>query len=272
MGRRRNSLGMKTNDLPNLFAAVTTACSLALLPACSDSGSDTRAPGDLAGMDGTDGEEGDEEPVESGEADTDPLSGADETDGGSTTGGEADGSTGAADGETTSGEEGDTTGELPPTAELDGDNEVNPAVRVQFRATSPGPISLDAPLFNDDAIDTQGLLYEGEVSNPGDAQDFVAFNIVPGQVDPYIGLALDCGTPGLGSDSVRAQLFDADGTLLETVVCGEDEQQVLLEGASAAIEYRVRVEVLEGSELFNTYALALNGYCFQACDFQPYEA
>lgn len=59
--------------------------------------------------------------------------------------------------------------------------------------------------------------------------------------------------------------------MLDTVACGDDEQQILREGASSDIEFLVRVEVLHGSEQLDTYSLELNGYCFQGCEFQPYD-
>lgn len=263
---------MKTENASELLAAIATACCLGLLPGCATSDSDSRPKGDLADPHGTTGVHEDET-SDDGETEVVPTSG----DEGSETGhiAETDDSTGEVEGETdpgetTGGEDDGTTGGEPPMAELDGDSEVNPAVRAQFRATSPAPVSVDGPLFNDDAIDTIGLQYQGEVSNPGDQHDFVVFNIVPGQVDPTIRMFLDCGQPGLGSDSVRAHLFHEDGTLLETVVCGDEEQPILLEDANSDIEYRVRVEVLDGTEQFDTYSLEIDGYCFQGCEFQPY--
>ncbi len=271
---------MNTKNVSGLFAAITTACCLGLLSGCAGSDSDSRPAGNLADTEGEgDEQEDDDVPVDQDDTDAepspDPQDDDSETDGGETGG--VGGETGTEGGETgdegdeTDGEtDGETTGDEPPMAELDGDSEVSPAVRAQFRATSPGPVSLDAPIFNDEAIDTRGLQYQGEVSNPGDQHDFVMFNIVPGQVDPYIHMLLDCGQPGLGSDSVRAHLFHEDGTLLDTVVCGDDEQQILLEGASSNTEYLVRIEVPGGREFFDTYSLEINGYCFQECSFQPY--
>ena len=262
---------MKTESASGLFSAIVAVACLGVAPACASSDSTSEPAGGLAETEGpADGQEDD--PV--GENDTDAEPDPEPVDDTGETGdvdGETEGETDGGDetgGETTGG---DTTGEEePPMAELDGDSEVNPAVRAQFRATAAPPVSVDVPLFNDDAIDTRGLRYQGEVSNPGDQHDFVVFSIVPGEVDPSIGMLLHCGQPGLGSDSVRAHLFHEDGTVLETVVCGDDEQQILLEGASSDTEYLVRVEVLDGSELLDTYSLELDGYCFQGCEFQPY--
>lgn len=264
---------MKTESASGLFSAIATVCCLAVVPACERSDSRSEPAGDLAGTESpVDEQDDDDGPVDENDTDgeTDPEPEGDEAETGDVEG-ETEGETD--DGGETGGEtEGaDTTGEEPPMAELDGDSEVNPAVRAQFRATSPAPISVDTPQFNDEAIDTQGLRYQGEVSNPGDQHDFVVFNIVPGQVDPYVRMFLDCGQPGLGSDSVRAQLFHEDGTLLDTVVCGDDEQEILLEGASSDLEYLVRIEVQDGSEQLDTYSLELNGYCFQGCGFRPYD-
>lgn len=266
---------MKTESASGLFSAIVAVACLGVVPACASSDSTSEPAGGLAETEGpADGQEDD--PV--GENDTDAEPDPEPVDDTGETGdvdGETQGETddgGETGGDTTGGETegGDTTGEEAPMAEFDGDSEVNPAVRAQFRATAAPPVSVDVPLFNDDAIDTRGLRYQGEVSNPGDQHDFVVFSIVPGEVDPSIGMLLHCGQPGLGSDSVRAHLFHEDGTLLETVVCGDDEQQILLEGASSDTQYLVRVEVLDGSELLDTYSLELDGYCFQGCEFQPY--
>lgn len=257
---------MKIERASGLFSAIAVVACLGLVPACATSDSTSAPGGGLAETSGAaGGQEGDPVGENDTDAELDPEP-VDET-----------GETGDVAGETEDGGEtggdstgGDSTGGEPPMADLDGDSEVNPAVRAQFRVTAAPPVSVDVPLFNDSAIDTRGLRYEGEVSNPGDQHDFVVFSIVPGQVDPSIGVFIGCGQPGLGSDSVRAHLFHEDGTLLETVVCGDDEQQILLEAASSDTEYLVRVEVLDGSEQLDTYSLELNGYCFQGCDFQPY--
>ncbi len=156
-------------------------------------------------------------------------------------------------------------------AEADGDFQDNPAVHAQFRYTSPAPLSVDAPLFNEQALDTKGLQYLGEVSNPGDQEDWVQFNIVPGQVDPTIGLSLDCDAPALVPQPLRAHLLDETGAVLETVSCGDDETMVTLDGASANLDYFVRVDVLEGSEHLGAYTLEIDAYCFQGCNYQAYQ-
>lgn len=268
---------MKTRKTLGLSSAIASVYCLGLLSGCATSESGSESAAELADTEAVD-ETGDDAPVDENDTDADTEPGNDDGETGEV--GETDdagetGETGEVEGETDDGGEtggdtdGTTGGEEPPMAELDGDSEMNPAVHVQFRVTSPAPISVDTPLFNDEAIDTLGLQYQGEVSNPGDQYDFVVFNIVPGQVDPYINIFLDCGQPGLGPDSIRAHLFHEDGTLLDTIACGDDEQ-ILLEDANS-IDYLVRVEVRDGNEQFDTYSLEINGHCFQECNFQPYE-
>ncbi|MEM6993701.1 MAG: hypothetical protein AAF721_24520, partial [Myxococcota bacterium] len=121
-----------------------------------------------------------------------------------------------------------------------------------------------------DAIDTKGLQYSGEVSNPGDGEDWIQFNIVPGQNDPYIQLSLDCDHYDLNPQPLRAELIDEDGAVLETVVCGEDNVNVLLDGANSTKDYFVRIDILDGSEHFDAYTVSIDGYCFQECNYQPY--
>ncbi|MBL4688566.1 MAG: hypothetical protein JKY37_28520, partial [Nannocystaceae bacterium] len=159
----------------------------------------------------------------------------------------------------------------PQQAEADGDYQSNPAVLAQFRHTSPAPTSVDTPLFNEEAIDTKGLQYLGEVSNPGDQEDWIQFSIVPGDNDPVIGLFLDCDTPDLTPQSVRAHLLDANGDVLATVSCGDDETMVTLHNASSLDDYFVRIEVMDGSEHFDAYTMEINAHCFGGCNYQPHE-
>lgn len=222
-----------------------------------DTDGDTEEPGETEGED-TEGEDT-EEP---GETEGDDTEGGD-TEGEDTEGEDTDGTTGDTEGET-----GDSTGEEIPEAPDDGDNPSDPAVYVQFRATSPGPISVDEALFNEDAIDTRGLQYLEQVSVPGDDLDVVDFRIVPGQVDPVIRVELECSNGG--ADRVRADILDEAGDVVDSVGCGDGEANVLLDNASSQDVYQVQVYVRDGEPLLTDYTLSINGYCFQECNYMPY--
>lgn len=200
----------------------------------------------------------------------DPDTGADtaEDDGASTDTGVGSDDTGLEPDETDGGD----TGLPPDQAPDDGDHAANPGVVVQFRNTAGAPVSVEGPLFDLEApIDTRGLQYIQEVSNPGDVEDFIAFNIVPGENDPVIEVELHCGSPELDPQPLRADVLDEDGAVIDTVICGDGPSMVLLEQASSLDEYQVVVYALEGMEHFDAYTLEIDAFCFQACTFQPYQ-
>ena len=182
------------------------------------------------------------------------------------TGGETSGETGEV--EDTEGEATGETGDVLPEAPEDGDNPAEPALLVQFRATSPAPLAFDAPLFNPEAIDTRGAQYSNALSIPGDDLDVVDFQIVPGQVDPYVHIELACDASE--QNRVRARLLDDEGSLVDTILCGEGEVDVLLEDASSTDVHQLQVEVLDGAPLLVDYTLSVNGFCFQQCEYVPY--
>jgi hypothetical protein len=84
-----------------------------------------------------------------------------------------------------------------------------------------------------DPIDTRGLLYANAVSRPGDAEDWLQFSIVPGEVDPTIRFGLDCDISDEDPQPLRATLYDEDFNVVELIVCGEETANVTLTGASS---------------------------------------
>lgn len=255
----------------NLSKLVACSFILALLPgvaACQD-GEAAREPDDLGtGETGDDASTGGMTTGVEGTAGTGTTqSPADE----SSTGGESSSTTGSeVESETTSSTgEGETTTGAVPEAPEDGDGAEAPAVYAQFRATAGAPVSVEGPLFNEEPLDVQGLQYLDAVSVPGDGLDVIHFRIVPGEVDPTIAVELECD---LGVEPlIRASIYDADGGLVDAVTCGEGAQNVFLEGASSLDVYRVEIEALEEAPILSEYTLSLNGFCFQACNYQPYE-
>lgn len=251
------------SSLLGLAACATGNDDMADAPGFSSDG--TTGPADPADTDaqttGITGTPDDEDPVAStGEVEGDTEDDGEDTDG------PVDGETG--DVEDTDGEETGETGAVLPEAPDDGDNPSEPALLLQFRNTSPAPLSFDAPLFNTDPIDTQGGQYSEAVSIPGDELDVIAFQIVPGQVDPYVGIELECDAPEQARP--RAHLYDDGGALLDTVSCGEGEVDVLLKAASSVDVYQVQVELLDGDPQLVHYTLSVDGFCFQQCDYAPY--
>jgi hypothetical protein len=238
-----------------------------LLAACAGDGSDGESFG--AELDETAGTEaGDDEDTGDGE------SGGEDESGGETTDAPVDEDTGEdPTGADTEGD-GDTgdTGEPPDTDDTgdteveppygDGDSSDLPAVVVQFRNTAGVPISVEGPLFNEDAIDTRGLQYLDAVGQTGDESDHLAFNIVPGEVDPTIRLLMECD-----DETVRAEIRDESDALLGSALCGEGEQSILLRNAASFTEYRI---VVLGAAVEVDYVMSLNAFCFQQCNYTPY--
>ena len=154
-----------------------------------------------------------------------------------------------------------------PEAEADGDSQIAPAVLVRFRNTAPAPISVDEPIFNEDPIQTTGLQYSNAISVPGDDTDVLQFEIVPGQVDPYVGFTLECDQDEPGR--VRADIHGPEG-LIDTIHCGDEDINVLLPDASSNDDYQVEIHMTEGDPLYVNYTLSINAFCHQSCNYSPY--
>ncbi len=214
-----------------------------------DSGDDegavpTTSPG--GSEEGSSEEGGSEEGgIEEGSTESSSEGGGHDTSGGVETGAESSGT--------------EDTG-TPPFG--DGDSTDLPAVVVQFRVTSPGPVAIDGPLFNEDAIDTRGVRYTDAIAADGDATDHLRFTIVPGESDPYVRLTMVCAD-GL----VRAEIRDEDDAVLGMALCGAGQQSILLHGAISTAPYHV---VVSGADAQTEYELSLDAYCFGGCNYQPY--
>ena len=157
----------------------------------------------------------------------------------------------------------------PPQAEPDGDGPNDPAVSFQLRATAGAPVWVEGPLFNAEPIDTRGLRYSDAVSEPGDDLDVVQFRIVPGQVDPYVRFSLLCDSEAPGR--VFADIVRDGDELIDTLVCGDEQQAILLPNASSYDVYTVEVSITEGDPLLVPYTLDVDGFCFQGCEYAPYD-
>jgi hypothetical protein len=250
-----------------------TLFALLLLPtvgACAAGGADGQPVGseldDSAGESGGDAESGgNEESEESGDAETGNAATTGELPATADTGEEqeTDGGETETDPEPGTTDTGDTEDE-PPFG--DGDSTDLPAVRAQFRVTAGGPVSVVGPLFNDEPIDTRGLQYEDAIAAGGDETDHLAFNIVPGEVDPTIRVRMECDV-----SSVRAEIRDEAGGLLGTALCNEEEQAILLTDASSLDEYRVVIfDGVDQDVGAIAYSVSINAFCFQQCAYAPY--
>ena len=273
---------MTTKHDIRFLGALTTLCGLLTLPACATGdemepfGELGEAAGDTDAVDEMDENEpidpdldddDDDEPVEPGDDDDDddePVEPGDDDD-------DDDEPVEPGDDDDDEPPMDDPPVDDPPVdepeiAENDGDFMANPAVYAQFRSTAPAEVSFAEPQFNEDVIDTRGLQYIGEVSVPGDQEDWIQFNIIPGQVDPTITVSLDCGESDLSPQPVRADLLDEQGNVLDTIVCG-NEEDVLLDDADGFDDYYVRIEMGDFGEHYDEYTLEIDAFCFQGCDF-----
>jgi len=153
-------------------------------------------------------------------------------------------------------------------ADDDGDHDGNPAILAQFRNTAGAPLRFEAPVFNEEPFDIQGLQYAEALSVPGDVLDVVAFGIVPGEVDPTIRITLDCDRDE--SSRLRATLVRDDTEVLDTIVCADGPVDILLDGADSFDDYTVEVELDDGEDVYTDYELSIDGFCFQDCDYTTY--
>jgi hypothetical protein len=156
----------------------------------------------------------------------------------------------------------------PPMADDDGDGADNPAVLARFRATSGAPLRVEGAIFNETPLDVQGLQYADAVSVPGDDLDVVAFDIVPGEVDPTIRIGLDCDLQDAGR--LTATLVRDGNEVIDTIVCGEGDVNVLLPNASSLDQYTVEVQLADAADALTAYELSVNGFCFQQCNYALY--
>ncbi len=126
------------------------------------------------------------------------------------------------------------------------------------------------PLFNNVAFDTRGLQYINAVSVPGDGEDVVHFRIVPGQTEPTIRVSLECDATDPAR--VSADLVDADFTVLETIQCGDEDINVVLQNATSLDEFQFLVRASGDDPVYGDFTLSINGFCSQQCDYMPFES
>jgi hypothetical protein len=271
-----NETGMTTRHYSCLVP-----CTIALWMTACAGAEDADRHGDGASEDSSDDDDNDTlDPTADAETDdsvgeSDGESGDGETDDGETSEGETDdGETSegetddgeTSEGETGDGETGDTGNEDTGGSALpdDGDSLVDPAVLAQFRNTSPGPVAIDEPLFNEEAIDTRGVQYTGAIASDDDPSDHLRFSIVPGENDPYLRVTMECANP-----LVRAQIL-RDDEPIDAVLCGEGETMVLLDDASSLDVFDVVVYGEDDMLPVTDYVLSLDAFCFGGCNYQPY--
>ena len=155
----------------------------------------------------------------------------------------------------------------------DGDAASNPGLHAQFRKTSGAPVWVDRMLFNGaDPIDTKGIQLRNDVSNPGDPFDFLAFRLVHGDSPTTrVTMSLECGFEAEVGSVIRAVLTDSSGsTIGGTLDCGStNNYSIPAVGGSG--NYLVEIGSGSSNPFYTDYVLSINAYCFQACNYVPYE-
>lgn len=158
-------------------------------------------------------------------------------------------------------------------AEDDGDAASSPGLHAQFRSTSPGPVWVDRALFNEEnPIDTKGIQYRKALSDPGNRADWLAFRLVHGDSNTTtITVDLECNADPGDPSPIRAELYTASGSrLTPTVVCG-DSINFALDNEGGAGDYLVEIKPIYDTPFYTEYRFSINAYCFQTCNYQPYE-
>ena len=160
-----------------------------------------------------------------------------------------------------------------PFVPIDGDALTNPGLHARFRNTSPNPVSVEGLLFNAaNPIDTKGIQLRNEVADPANPNDFIAFELIFGQSDTRrINIALECGREREGGGSIiRARLLVA-GTFnsLGSVNCNAD-RNFTLDSANGR-DYIVEIAAGHKDPFYTDYVVSIDAFCFQGCDYQPFE-
>ena len=155
----------------------------------------------------------------------------------------------------------------------DGDAASNPGLHAQFRKTSGAPVWVDRMLFNAaDPIDTKGIQLRNDVSNPGDPFDFLAFRLVHGQSPTTrVTMTLECGFEAEVGSVIRAVLTDSSGsTIGGTLTCGST-RDYSIPAVGGSGNYLVEIGSGSNNPFYTNYVLSINAYCFQDCNYTPYE-
>lgn len=161
-----------------------------------------------------------------------------------------------------------------PFIAADGDAFSNPGLHARFRNTSPNPVYVEGLLFNAaNPIDTKGIQLRSAVADPANPDDFVAFELIFGQSSTrQINLALDCGREREGGGSiVRARLRVAgSGAQVSTAINCNSDRNFTLNSANGR-DYIVEVSAGHNDPFYTDYVLSIDAFCFQGCDYQPFE-
>lgn len=160
-----------------------------------------------------------------------------------------------------------------PFIAADGDAFSNPGLHARFRNTSPNPVYVEGLLFNAaNPIDTKGIQLRSAVADPANPDDFVAFELIFGQSNTRrINVALECGREREGGGTiVRARLRVAgSGSLVGTVNCDSDSNFTL--NSANGRDYVVEVSAGHNDPFYTDYVLSIDAFCFQGCDYQPFQ-
>ncbi len=157
-------------------------------------------------------------------------------------------------------------------AEQDDDSAIAHAVYAQFRPTSGPPVSVDAPLFNEAALDVKGLSYRNDVSYPGDVSDHLIFDISGGESQAVtITVNLDCGAYAADPSPIRARFYSAGGDLLRTITCNDGPRQLSIENSGTLEGFTVEIApTLSDRQFYVAYELTMDAFCFGGCVYEPY--
>ena len=155
----------------------------------------------------------------------------------------------------------------------DGDAASNPGLHAQFRKTAGPPVWIDRMLFNASSpIDTKGIELRNDVSNPGDPADYLAFRLVHGEAPTTrVTMTLACGFEADVGSVIRAELRDGGGNKIGgTLICGSTNSYAI-PNVGGAGNYLVTIGTGSNNPFYTDYVLSINAYCFQACNYSPYE-
>jgi len=153
----------------------------------------------------------------------------------------------------------------------DGDAASAPGLFARFRATSPGPVWVQGLLFNAATpIDTKGLQLRDRLGNPADPGDWIAFQLVHGQGNSTtITITLECSNTDTPSP-IRAELRTAAGAKIGLNTLCNSSRNIAVPNEGGSNNYVLHVIPVISTPFFTEYRVAIDAYCFQGCDYQPF--
>jgi hypothetical protein len=154
----------------------------------------------------------------------------------------------------------------------DGDAASAPGLFARFRATSPSPVWVEGLLFNAATpIDTKGLQLRDRLGNPADPGDWIAFELVHGQGNSTtITVTLECSNTDTPSP-IRAELRTAAGAKIGLNTLCNSSRDIAVPNAGGSGDYVLHVIPQFATPFFSEYRVGIDAYCFQGCDYQPFE-